>query len=178
MHTIKTLNTKQKIDFKKIAYILLGAVILSLVYNYFSVDGIDFIRKPQVIEKLNSTDIIDESDSTKTLKAISLPQAIEIYNSKKAIFIDARDQWDFAEGHIKGALNIPEFSFNPNNRILAQISRNEILIVYCSGNDCSVSKRLASKLLELGYRKTYVYLGGMKEWNEAKLPTEKSNKNE
>ncbi len=174
MQTIKPLNTKQKIDFKKILYILLGSIILSLVYNYFSIDGIDFIRKPQVIKTLESTDIIDESDSTKTLKAINLPQALEIFNQRKAIFIDARDQWDFAEEHIKGALNIPEFSFNPNNRILTQISRKEILIIYCSGNDCSVSKRLATKLIELGYNKTYVYLGGIQEWVEAKLPTEKS----
>ena len=178
MQNIKPFKIDKKFDIKRIIYILSFSIFLALIYNTFSVDGISFIRTKKTIKTLKSIDIIDESDSSKILKAITLPQAIEIFNNKKALFIDARDQWDFKDGHIKGAINIPEFNFNPNNRILAQISKNEILIVYCSGDDCSVSQRLAGKLLELGYKNTYVYLGGITEWNEAKLPTEKSSKNE
>ena len=173
MQNIKPLQANKKFDIKRIIYILSFSILLALIYNTFSVDGISYIRTKKSIETLKSIDIIDETDSSKTLKAISLPQAIEIFNNKKALFIDARDQWDFKDAHIKGALNIPEFSFNPNNRTLAQISKNEILIIYCSGNDCSVSQRLASKLIKLGYKKVYVYLGGFTEWQEAKLPIEK-----
>ncbi len=176
MQNIKPLNVKNKVDIKKIFYILAFSVFLGLIYNFISVTGIDFIRKPQLAQTLKSTDIIDEADSSKHLKAITLAQAIEIFSNKKAIFIDARDQWDFADGHIKGAINIPEFSFNSNNKKLAGISKDEILIVYCSGDDCSVSKRLTSKLLDLGYLKSYVYLGGIKEWAEANLPIEKASK--
>jgi len=176
MQNIKQLNITNKTDYRKILYILLFSVILSLFYNFVSIDGIELIRNPQIIQSLKSIDIIDDVDSTKHLKAITLAQAIEIFNSKKALFVDARDQWDFAEAHIKGAINIPEFSFNPNNRKLAQIPKNQILIIYCSGDACSVSKRLTSKLLELGYLKSYVYLGGMREWLEAKLPIEKASK--
>ncbi len=173
MQNIKPLTLNNKTSIKKIIYILSGSIILSLFYNIVSVDGIDFVREPQIVKPLKSIDIIDESDSTKTLKAITLVQAVKIFNNKKALFIDARDQWDFAESHIKGAVNIPEFSFKPDNKKLAQIPKSKILIVYCSSNDCNVSKRLAKQLLKLGYLKSYVYLGGFTEWKEAKLPIEK-----
>lgn len=77
MQTIKPLNTKQRINFKKLSYTLLASIVLSLVYNYFSVDGINFIRQPQEIKTLKDIKNISNYDSTNTIKKISLPQTIE-----------------------------------------------------------------------------------------------------
>jgi len=72
MQNIKPLQANKKFDIKRIIYILSFSILLALIYNTFSVDGISYIRTKKSIETLKSIDIIDETDSSKTLKAISL----------------------------------------------------------------------------------------------------------
>jgi len=95
-----------------------------------------------------------------------------LYNSGRALFVDARDKWDFAEGHIKNAVNIPEYSFDKSNPILKTIPKNKTIITYCGGDDCEMSEKLAEYLFELGYEKVFVFFGGWNEWQAANYPTE------
>ena len=164
----------KKIDIKVILGILAFSIILGVFYNSFSINGIDFIRKASEIDILESVDIIGLDDTTKSLKAITLDQAIILHSNQNVIFVDARDKWEFAESHIKGAINIPQYSFEPNITDLSTLSKDKIIIVYCSADDCSMSKRLTEQLLNLGYNKAYVYLGGITEWTDAQLPIETS----
>lgn len=103
---------------------------------------------------------------------IKLNQALKLYNSGGALFVDARDKWDFAEGHIKDAVNIPEYSFDKNNPILKTIPKNKTLVTYCGGDDCEMSEKLAEYLFELGYKKVFVFFGGWKKWQAANYPIE------
>lgn len=160
---------KTKINFKVLFWILFCSVLLGIIYNTFSTDGIKFIREPIKVKYVN---VGDEINNSKELKGIELAQALELFNQNNAVFIDARDQWDFAESHISGAINIPEFSFTKDDSVLKNISKDELLVVYCGGDDCDISKRLTKDIVELGYKNAYVFLGGIKEWNEANLPTE------
>ncbi|MBK7106744.1 MAG: rhodanese-like domain-containing protein [Ignavibacteriae bacterium] len=162
---------KLKTNYKAIFLILLSSILLGIIYNTFSSDGIDFIRKEIKIDFVK----IGESNSKENLKGINISQALELHNKKSAIFIDARDQWEFSESHITRALNIPEFSFSNNDKTLSNISKKSTLVIYCDGDDCDTSKRLAKQISELGYENIYVFLGGMKLWMEAELPTSKGN---
>lgn len=164
----------KKIDIKVILGILFFSIILGVFYNSFSINGIDFIKKVTEIDNLETVDIIGLNDTTKSLKAITLDQAIKLHSNQNTIFVDARDKWEFSESHIKGAINIPQYSFEPNITDLSTISKDKVIIVYCSANDCSMSKQLTEQLLILGYNKVYVYLGGITEWTDAKLPIETS----
>ncbi len=103
---------------------------------------------------------------------IKLNQALKLYNSGRALFVDARDKWDFAEGHIDRAINIPEYSFDKNNPILKTIPKNKTLVTYCGGDDCEMSEKLAEYLFELGYKKVFVFFGGWREWQTANYPIE------
>ena len=134
---------KSKLNIKAIIIILFASLILAFIYNYFSIDGIAFIRKPIIV---NSVEILSHDESSEELKGLSIDQVIGLYNQNAAIFIDARDQWDYAESHIKGAINIPEFSFSPDDQTLATVDKESIIIVYCDGDDCDTSKRLAVEL--------------------------------
>ncbi|MCP5064675.1 MAG: rhodanese-like domain-containing protein [Ignavibacteriae bacterium] len=164
----------KRIDVKVILGILAFSIILGVFYNSFSINGIDFIKKPAKIGILESVDIIGLDDTTKSLKTITLDQAIKLHSNQNTIFIDARDKWEFAESHIQGAINIPQYSFEPNITDLSSLAKDNVIIVYCSANDCSMSKRLTEQLLDLGYSKAYVYLGGITEWTDAQLPIESS----
>ncbi|PID59636.1 MAG: hypothetical protein CR986_05050 [Ignavibacteriae bacterium] len=165
---------KLKPSFNYFAFIIIisSSIFLGIIYNLISVDGIPFIRKPIKVtsqkEEVNENNILE----------VNLAQVIQLRTQINVIIIDARDQWDYAEAHIEGAVSIPEFSFTKNNHELSKISRKEILIIYCSGDDCNVSKRLAQRLIKLGYKNTYVYLGGIEEWENANLPIATGNTNE
>ena len=104
---------------------------------------------------------------------ITLKQAYNLYVTGKGLFIDARDKWEFAEGHIAGAINIPEYSFENSNPELKNIPKNAALITYCGGDDCEMSTKLAENLFILGYKKVFIFFGGWNEWLKAGYPVEK-----
>ena len=163
---------KNKINFKAILGILISSILLGILYNTFSSDGIDFIRKEIKIDFVE----IGETSKNENLKGINISQTMDLYNKKSAIFIDARDQWEFSDAHILGAVNIPEFSFSKDDSTLSDISKSSILVIYCDGDDCDTSKRLAKQISDFGYENIYVFLGGMKSWIEAELPICKGKK--
>ncbi len=162
----------KKINIKQISLIITISIVLGIIYNTFSVDGIPFIREPLKVEMVN---LITEDGKPKNLRGIDLETTLQVFNKNNALFIDARDQWEFSEGHILGAINIPEFSFNSENELLKTINKDQLIIVYCDGDDCDTSKRLANELTKLGYSKCYVFLGGFSVWNAAILPTERDS---
>ena len=166
---------KEKINFKAVILIVLVSVVLGIIYNLFSSEGIPFIRKP-IIVKNGSIDA--EISDPEEIRGLDLANTIGLFNQQAAIFIDARDQWEFGEGHIRGAINIPEFSFSSENELLKEIDKNKMLVIYCSGNECETSKRLAAELKKVGYMNTFIYLGGFDEWAESGLPVEKGGSNE
>ena len=162
-----------KINIKALILIVVSSVILAIIYNSFSDDGIPFIREPLIVKTVN---IISDENNSEELQGLNLDQVVKLHSNKTAIFIDARDQWEYSNRHIAGAINIPEFSFTPEDKTLTSVSKESLIIVYCDGDNCDTSKRLAEELMKLGYKKMYVYLGGFKEWMEADLPIESGEK--
>lgn len=80
---------------------------------------------------------------------------------KGAILIDVRAKKEFEEGHLDGAINIPEYEFNYKFRTL-NISNNEIIVVYCSSGNRS--KKACLKLKNMGYTNVYNLYGGLEEY--------------
>lgn len=104
--------------------------------------------------------------------AITVMQALRLYKSGKAVFIDARDKWDFADGHIKGAVNIPQVSFDMYHNRLDSVPKDAIIVTYCSQSDCELSEKLAHNIFSMGYKKVFIFKGGWEEWVGNKLDTE------
>jgi rhodanese-related sulfurtransferase len=159
-----------KFNTKALSIIVIASIFLGFIYNYFSNDGIGLFREELKVEISDST---STEYSEGYLKGLSLAQTIQLHSQKLAVFIDARDQWEFSEGHIPGAVNIPEFSFDPDNLILASIDFDSLLIIYCDGDDCDTSKRLAKEIINLGYKNVFVFLGGFTEWKNSELQIKK-----
>ena len=168
------MNKKHSI-IKRIISILIVSSILAFIYNTFSEDGIPVIRQPIIVETVN---FITDDGNTKSLRGVNLNTVIDAFNNNKAIFIDARDQWEYSDGHILGAINIPEFSFTPNDKKLEEINKDAIIIVYCDGDECDTSKRLTNELSKLGFNNCYVFLDGFSAWKESELPTQEGESND
>ena len=164
---------KNKLRFKIILYIVISSIIIGFTYNSITDDGIPVIRKgikTQLLSEMN------ENESGGII-LINLSQAIKFYN-QGTIFIDSRDQWEFSDSHIRGAINLPEFSFTPSDPILEKLNKKDDFVIYCDGIDCDISKRLAAELLKLGFENCFVFVGGISAWNEAELPIVKGTNNE
>ncbi|MEJ2618295.1 MAG: rhodanese-like domain-containing protein, partial [Ignavibacteriaceae bacterium] len=105
-------------------------------------------------------------ESFKKPKVINLKQAYELYK-KNIVFLDARENEEYKEGHIKNALNLPYYDFDSYKQILNNIPKSSTIVTYCAGTDCDLSILLGEQLFESGYKKVYVFFGGWNDWLNA-----------
>jgi rhodanese-related sulfurtransferase len=188
-----------KLDYKKIFAIAFTSVFISFVYNDFNPNGLKLIRDERVLNwesdsltsfpKINSL-VIDSNltinkpvfDSAKSeiknenFESYTKPKAIKIDFAYKLYkqgvkFVDARSVEEFAEGHIKGAINIPFYGSENYESVLNKISKDDIVVTYCSGEDCDLSILLGDELFNKGYKKVYVFFGGWNDWLTKGYPT-------
>lgn len=95
--------------------------------------------------------------TTGTMSKIKTEEVKTILDNKDEnyILIDVREDYEFREGHIPGAINIPL-----GNITKVDYSLDKILIVYCrSGNR---SNKAAIKLKNMGYN--VKDMGGILDW--------------
>jgi len=105
---------------------------------------------------------------------ITRDQAQVYFDSGAAVFIDARHEFDYKLGHIRGAINIPLRTYETKKAVLDSIPRNRLLVAYCDGAECNSSIELSVKLAKDGYTNVKMFFGGWREWTTSNLPIDKS----
>jgi len=91
------------------------------------------------------------------------------------LFVDARDDRHYQEGHLPGAY--PLDRFHPERYLadlLGPCTAAERVVVYCTGGDCEDSLFAAALLHDAGVAsgRLGVYVGGIADWQSAGLPVE------
>lgn len=96
-----------------------------------------------------------------TYEQISPSQAKSIMDSgKKCIILDVRTEEEYNEGHIKGAILIPDYEISEKAESILT-DKNELILVYCrSGRR---SKLASAELVRLGYTNVKEF-GGILDW--------------
>lgn len=75
-----------------------------------------------------------------------------------AILLDVRSNQEYNEGHIQGAINIPEFEIT--KRIEKEIpKKNQLIIVYCQYG--GRSRNAYNIMKKMGYTNVYNLYGGL-----------------
>lgn len=99
--------------------------------------------------------------SSSGYRQISMDEAAGIMqNEKNYIILDVRRPDEYAEGHIPGAINVPNEKIG-TSEISELPDKSQLILVYCrSGNR---SKQAAEKLVKLGYT-NIVEFGGINDW--------------
>jgi rhodanese-related sulfurtransferase len=109
------------------------------------------------------------------IKTLNLGQAYDIFQEKKALFVDARTPEEFGEIHIPGAVNLPLERLKENGaRALPDIPRDRKMVVYCGMLSCHAAAKVAEKLVSLGFTQVSVFMGGFRAWDEAGYPADTS----
>lgn len=173
----------KKLNYINLFLIIIGAVSTGFFYNSLSPKGIPLLAEKVVFEEASIDDILAQNNpgeaefNNSAARNIDLASAYKIYEDSMAVFIDGRDEWEFSDGRIKGAINIPEYSFEDNLDAYNKLDKNRNYVIYCGGEDCDISTRLAQKLNELGFNNLYVFPGGWEEWLNGNFPVESGENN-
>ena len=92
---------------------------------------------------------------------ISQEEAMQMMQEQSDfIILDVRRPDEFAEGHIPGAVNVPNETIE-DEMPAGLPDKDQVILVYCrSGNR---SKEASQKLADMGYTGVYEF-GGIKTW--------------
>ena len=93
--------------------------------------------------------------------SITMEEAKNVFETQgDYIILDVRREDEFAEGHIPGAINVPNEGIQDTEPSELP-DKNQTIYVYCrSGNR---SKQAASKLVAMGYTNILEF-GGIMDW--------------
>ena len=69
-----------------------------------------------------------------------------------AVLVDVRSPQEYEEGHLEGAILIPEYELNKQYKNKLP-DKNQLILLYCSTG--SRSKRAQNRLEKLGYENVY-----------------------
>jgi len=113
-----------------------------------------------IISGCSNTNNREKGADTMKISTIAVSEVKKISDNykegEKIKIVDVRTQEEFAEGHIKNAINIPLDEISD-----ISFDKNVELIVYCRSG--TRSEQAALKLKELGY--TVKDMGGLNNWN-------------
>ena len=154
--------------FNQVVFFVVISIFLSFSSNLVRKDSIPFLAK-----KLEITEDIDLDSDESTLLAISLDKAKDFFENG-VLFIDARDEVYYNDGHIKNAMKnvfLMELIFN----IEEKQTKEEPIVVYCGDPGCGDSEDLAYDLQNEGFKKLFVFKGGWLEWSAANYPADRFN---
>lgn len=160
-------NTYKKLMFEMTVIVLL-AVTIGIIWNY------------RLLREISSGRLATESSPPEisaapiaSLIPAGLAQVKELFDTKDAVFIDARESSVFQQSHIKGATSFPLANLETTlPDFLKKVPYETNLVIYCNGYGCHDSKDLGQKLLKLGYRQIFIFEGGYPEWKDAGYPLE------
>ena len=157
---------------KELLFLFGISVIIAFALNTFSSKGIALIGNWDTSQGVISAKPKDDPVSH-DLEIGDVQSAKEVYDSGNAVFVDARGEEDYEEGHISGAVFFPAYQFE--DRI--DEFKNEyppflIIVTYCSGRECDDSHVLARRFLDEGYSDVRVFIDGYPGWEEQGYPVE------
>ena len=99
---------------------------------------------------------------------ISAEEAKKKIHKGTAILVDARSNEDFIEGHINGALYLPDHEFDECiDNFLSKIHPETTIITYCDGAQCDLARSLAEKLNLIGFNNAFYIKNGWSKWKES-----------
>ena len=93
-----------------------------------------------------------------------------IEQHQSPIIIDTRTQWEYASGHIPGAINIPFHAKWQNIPALAPKKGDEIVLYYAHGPRANFALKRMEKA---GFTNVRHLQGDMQHWKQQGLPIEK-----
>jgi rhodanese-related sulfurtransferase len=130
-------------------------------------------------------DDIDQRLKDKGLQPLSRARTVALFQDAlfqqgQIVFVDARNQEHYSEGHIPGAYQLDPY--HPEQQLAAVLSAclaADQVVVYCTGGECEDADSTALMLRDAGVpiQKLFVYGGGWDDWTANDLAVEHGARN-
>jgi rhodanese-related sulfurtransferase len=131
---------------------------------------------------IGNTAFADTPDSLKGATVVDAAKAKSLIDSG-VMAIDARVANEYAESHIKGAINIPykeksakavDFDVKQDSIDMSKFpsNKNTPMVIYCNGPECWKSYKASTAAIKAGYKTVYWFRLGIPEWKAKGYPTE------
>ncbi len=128
-----------------------------------------FSTLKQLFSSGPSPEEIDPNMDLATLgKTVNVHLAAALKHRKDVVLIDVREDWEYANGHIPGARNIPLGTLDKRSK---KIPKNKAVILTCRSG--SRSGRAYSQLSAKGFENIHNMAGGFMAWQKAGYDTER-----
>lgn len=155
---------------KELIVLLSISLFAAFTVNFFSPKGIallgDWDTSKGVISAKSKEDVIVHE-----LEIGDVRTAKQIYDSGSAVFVDARAEELFEEGHIEEAVSLPVGRYDAYiDKFKVAYPLSAYIVTYCSGRECEDSHQLAQNLFGEGYANISVFIDGYPGWKEAGYP--------
>lgn len=124
-------------------------------------------------------------ETPSTLEGTVIVDAAKVKSmmSTGALVVDTRVAAEYAEAHIKGAVNIPykeksakdiKFDAKLDSFDLGKLpsDKNAKIIMYCNAGECWKSYKASTMAIKNGYKSIYWFRGGIPEWKAKGFPIE------
>lgn len=149
----------------QIPLLIIAACVIAIGVNLLRPDGIPFGGDWSQQARF--------SDAASASLVIGLEEAGRLFRQEAALFVDARPQSQFAQGRIRGALNLPWQEVDRYFMETAdRLEGSRMIITYCDGDNCDLSHELALFLKDMGFENVRVLVNGWTVWKQAGLPTD------
>jgi rhodanese-related sulfurtransferase len=110
-------------------------------------------------------------------------KGVQDLQARGAVLVDTRRAGEYAEGTIKGAVNIPydpeksakDASFDPaqDEFDMSDLGdKAKAIVTFCNSGSCWKSYKAAAVLAKNGYADVHWYRNGYPDWKAQGLPTE------
>ena len=131
---------------------------------------------------MGNTAFADTPDSLKGATLVDAVKAKSLFDAGVKV-IDARVANEYAESHIKGAINVPykeksakavDFDVKQDSTDLSKLpaDKNTAILIYCNGAECWKSYKSSVAAIKAGYKTVYWFRLGLPEWKAKGYPTE------
>jgi rhodanese-related sulfurtransferase len=143
---------------------------IGLIYNALHKPHLPLIAyKGEEIRTADSLTINGGGEESSEPMMIALKQARQLFNAGEVLFLDARTEAEFLNGHIPGAVSVSLDEQSDLEPLLRSLSSANY-ITYCDGETCLLSTDLAYMMVELGMEPVYVFHEGIEVWVANGLP--------
>lgn len=141
----------------------------------YSLGGDDIINLIQQLRRSAETHLAEVERLKSRLtpdryasRTISSEELAKQLQNEALTLLDVRPSNEFAEGHIKGAWNVPPDRIE---QILPDLPKNKPIVAYCRGPYCVYSYQMVQRLRQQGIQALRLE-EGFPEWKAAGLPFE------
>jgi len=157
---------------KEISILLGISVALALIVNTISPGGIALVGQWDTAKGVIAADPYP-ADEKKLEEIDSADWAKDLFDKGHVLFVDARSQDNYEQGHIPGAILLPLGQYDEKiQSFLSRYSLDQPMVTYCSGRTCEDSHKLARLLSEAGFTDVRVFIDGFPGWKAEGYPVE------